>query len=216
LGAAFRTPCIISRTLPPRPGAASASCSCPQRRRAASQAAAVSQQLQLQPEALFPAGAPVYEWCYEPASSGWVRWMATAPEYKCDVDKPFASLIVPTADSVRCGSCACWAACWGAGGAVHDWVQGPLSAKPAARRSSLPQSLLPLPQVHLPPGRAAGGQQARAVRRRDRHRQDPHGALRRWLACCPLPGSRAAKYTACMPPARWSVTSLCRPWPPRR
>ena len=72
------------------------------------QVAAASQQLQLQSEALPPADAPVYEWCYDAASGGWVRWMATIPEYKCDVDKPFASLIVPTADSVRC----VWAAGW--------------------------------------------------------------------------------------------------------
>jgi hypothetical protein len=65
------------------------------------QVAAASDQLQLAPSAMFPTEAPVYEWCLEQGSCSWVRWMATVPEYKCDVGKPFASLIVPTADSVR-------------------------------------------------------------------------------------------------------------------
>ena len=74
--------------------------------------AEAAQQLQLQPGAMFPAGAPAYEWCLDCSCSGggnggaaggagWVRWMATVPEYKCDVDRPFAQLVVPTADSVR-------------------------------------------------------------------------------------------------------------------
>ena len=32
-----------------------------------------------------------------------VEWMTTVPEFKCDPDKPFASIIVPTSDTVRCG-----------------------------------------------------------------------------------------------------------------
>jgi dynein heavy chain len=31
----------------------------------------------------------------------WVPWMDTMPEFKCDPDKPFAQIIVPTADTVR-------------------------------------------------------------------------------------------------------------------
>ncbi len=31
----------------------------------------------------------------------WIEWMSTVPEFVCDPEKPFAELIVPTADTVR-------------------------------------------------------------------------------------------------------------------
>ncbi|WIA31960.1 hypothetical protein OEZ86_002815 [Tetradesmus obliquus] len=57
--------------------------------------------LQLPDGALMPASASVYEWCYDRQACAWVPWMGTLPEFKCDPDKPFAQIIVPTADTVR-------------------------------------------------------------------------------------------------------------------
>lgn len=60
-----------------------------------------SSDLNLPPEAMFPEGSSVYEWCYDQNQRSWVQWMDTVPEFKCDPDKPFSQIIVPTADTVR-------------------------------------------------------------------------------------------------------------------
>ncbi|KAF8071068.1 Dnah1 [Scenedesmus sp. PABB004] len=52
--------------------------------------------------ALMPPGdASVYEWAYDREAHAWVPWMDTVPEFRCDPDRPFASIVVPTADTVR-------------------------------------------------------------------------------------------------------------------
>eukprot|EP00955_Chlamydomonas_euryale_P031479 330690-Chlamydomonas_euryale.AAC.4 len=51
--------------------------------------------------AMFPAELSVYEWCYDQSEAKWVEWMDTVPEFKCDPDRPFSQIIVPTADTVR-------------------------------------------------------------------------------------------------------------------
>eukprot|EP00898_Chlorokybus_atmophyticus_P004944 jgi/Chlat1/5450/Chrsp36S00417 len=43
----------------------------------------------------------VYEWCYDADKMEWVEWMQTVPEFRVNPDKPFAEIIVPTADTVR-------------------------------------------------------------------------------------------------------------------
>eukprot|EP00798_Chlamydomonas_sp_ICE-L_P022533 gene22533-29660_t len=43
----------------------------------------------------------VYDWCYDQEKSEWVPWMTTIPDFRCDPDQPFSSIIVPTADTVR-------------------------------------------------------------------------------------------------------------------
>lgn len=48
-----------------------------------------------------PDDANVYEWMYDQQTQSWKRWMDTIPEYRCDPDMAFASIIVPTADTVR-------------------------------------------------------------------------------------------------------------------
>ncbi|KAF6265909.1 dynein heavy chain 2 [Scenedesmus sp. NREL 46B-D3] len=56
--------------------------------------------LQLPDGALMPSAASVYEWCYDRQAGVWVPWMDTMPEFQCDPNKPFAQIIVPTADTV--------------------------------------------------------------------------------------------------------------------
>jgi hypothetical protein len=66
---------------------------------------------------MFPDTASVYDWVYDASGAltgggeeagaeggsgpGWVGWMATVPEFRCDPERPFAEIIVPTADTVR-------------------------------------------------------------------------------------------------------------------
>ncbi len=50
---------------------------------------------------MMPQGAHVYEWVFDQGERRWVAWMDTLPEFKCDPDKPFSQIIVPTADTVR-------------------------------------------------------------------------------------------------------------------
>jgi dynein heavy chain, axonemal len=57
--------------------------------------------LQLPEGAMFPEASSVYDWFYNQEDRTWVKWMATIPEFKCDPELPFASIIVPTADTVR-------------------------------------------------------------------------------------------------------------------
>ena len=45
--------------------------------------------------------ASMYEYCYDQDKCKWVEWMTTIPEYKPNPDQAFASIIVPTADTVR-------------------------------------------------------------------------------------------------------------------
>ena len=45
--------------------------------------------------------ASMYEYCYDQDKCKWVEWMQTIPEYKPNPDQAFASIIVPTADTVR-------------------------------------------------------------------------------------------------------------------
>ena len=45
--------------------------------------------------------ASMYEYCYDQDKCTWVEWMQTIPEYKPNPDQAFASIIVPTADTVR-------------------------------------------------------------------------------------------------------------------
>ncbi len=58
-------------------------------------------------DAMFPEDGTVYDWVYDikgeltEGKGGWVGWMATVPEFRCDPDRPFAEIIVPTADTVR-------------------------------------------------------------------------------------------------------------------
>lgn len=50
-----------------------------------------------------PGDATVYEWLFEAGAGGrgWVRWMDTmVGEYKCDPDKRFSQIVVPTMDTV--------------------------------------------------------------------------------------------------------------------
>ncbi len=42
--------------------------------------------------AMLPAGSSVYEWCYDQETAGWVTWMDTIPDFKCDPDRPFAEV----------------------------------------------------------------------------------------------------------------------------
>lgn len=73
---------------------------------------------------MFPESGSVYDWCYDTEGAfleaaaaaaaggagaggegggrhGWVGWMATVPDFRCDPDRPFSEIIVPTADTVR-------------------------------------------------------------------------------------------------------------------
>ena len=43
----------------------------------------------------------MYEFCFDQDERAWVEWMSTIPEYVVDPEKPFAEVIVPTADTVR-------------------------------------------------------------------------------------------------------------------
>ena len=64
----------------------------------------VASGLALPAGAMFPEGTSVYEWCYDTSADGpggWVGWMSTVPDFKCDPDKPFSEIIVPTSDTVR-------------------------------------------------------------------------------------------------------------------
>ncbi|KAK9803422.1 hypothetical protein WJX72_010826 [[Myrmecia] bisecta] len=57
--------------------------------------------LALPGNAMFPREKNVYEWCFDQTNLTWVEWMATVPEFVPNADAPFASIIVPTADTVR-------------------------------------------------------------------------------------------------------------------
>lgn len=48
-----------------------------------------------------PESETVYEWTFDQQEMRWVDWMATAPEYRCNPDTPFADIMVPTPDTVR-------------------------------------------------------------------------------------------------------------------
>jgi dynein heavy chain, axonemal len=50
---------------------------------------------------MMPASESVYEWVLDTETMQWVDWMATIPDFKCNPDKPFADIIVPTSDTVR-------------------------------------------------------------------------------------------------------------------
>ncbi|KXZ54227.1 hypothetical protein GPECTOR_5g319 [Gonium pectorale] len=63
-------------------------------------------QLPLPEGAMMPTLGSVYDWVYDVNGSwkeggGWVGWMETVPDFKCDPELPFAEIIVPTADTVR-------------------------------------------------------------------------------------------------------------------
>ncbi|GAX80571.1 hypothetical protein CEUSTIGMA_g8008.t1 [Chlamydomonas eustigma] len=62
-----------------------------------------SNHLNLPASAMFPTtdDSTVYDWCLNQVDGTWMQWMDTVPEFKCDPDKPFAQIIVPTADTVR-------------------------------------------------------------------------------------------------------------------
>jgi dynein heavy chain, axonemal len=50
---------------------------------------------------MMPDSESVYDWMFNQEQMQWVDWMTTIPEYKCDPDKPFADIIVPTSDTIR-------------------------------------------------------------------------------------------------------------------
>lgn len=50
---------------------------------------------------MFPVTAGVYEWCFDQETREWIGWMDTIPEFNCDPNTPFSSIIVPTSDTVR-------------------------------------------------------------------------------------------------------------------
>jgi hypothetical protein len=50
---------------------------------------------------MMPEAESVYEWALDTETLAWVDWMATVPDFKCNPDRPFADIIVPTSDTVR-------------------------------------------------------------------------------------------------------------------
>ena len=50
---------------------------------------------------MMPASESVYEWTFDQGTLQWIDWMDTIPDFKCNVDKPFADIVVPTSDTVR-------------------------------------------------------------------------------------------------------------------
>ena len=43
----------------------------------------------------------MYDWCYDQTTCAWIPWMETIPEFKPNPDRPFAEIIIPTADTLR-------------------------------------------------------------------------------------------------------------------
>lgn len=102
-----------------------------------------------------PAGAAVYDWVYEPPLApsaaggsgkgrGWVRWMEVGPtDYKCDPDKRFSQLVVPTVDTVGGEGCGT-----GTGGCVL--LQKGTADAVGTRAAMLVRQCFPLPPAASP------------------------------------------------------------------